>query len=127
MELGLKGREDLVVTEDFSAKAMGSGNLAVFATPAMVALMEKTAWKSVQDYLEEGQGTVGTLLEVRHLSATPLGMRVSCESELVLVDGRKLGFVVKVFDEVGLIGEGRHERFVIDQAKFQKKTDEKLK
>lgn len=123
--VGIKGRQELKVSEEYSAVAMGSGTLSVFATPAMVALMEKTAWMSVADHLEEGMGSVGTLLDIKHLAATPIGMKVYCESELVEMDGRRLTFSLKAFDEQGLIGEGRHERFVVDNLKFQQKTDAK--
>lgn len=127
MEVGIKGREEVIVTKELTAKELGSGTLNVFGTPAMIALMEKTAWKSVQDFLEEGEGTVGIALDVKHLSATPLGMKVTCESELIEIDGKKLTFSVKVFDEICLIGEGRHERFIVSKEKFQSKTEEKLK
>ena len=81
LTVGIKGKEEIVVTDANSAKTMGSGTLDVFATPAMIALMEKTAWKSVAPYLEEGCGTVGTLLNVTHDAPTPLGMKVWCESD----------------------------------------------
>ena len=122
MDTGIKNKMEIVVTEDRTAKAMGSGELPVFATPAMIALVEETCWKSVADELESGQGTVGTMLDVRHVSATPVGMKVWCESELVGVDGRKLTFSVKVFDEAGLVGEGTHERFIIDNKRFLEKA-----
>lgn len=122
---GIKGREERVVDESNSAKTLGSGTLDVFATPAMVALMEETAWKSVQSELEDGQGTVGISLDIKHVSATPLGMKVYCESELAQIDGKKLLFTVKAFDERGMIGEGTHERFIVDNRKFQTKTDQK--
>lgn len=122
---GIKGREERVVDESNSAKTLGSGTLDVFATPAMVALMEETAWKSVQSELEDGQGTVGISLDIKHVSATPLGMKVYCESELAQIDGKKLLFTVKAFDERGMIGEGTHERFIVDNRKFQTKTDKK--
>ena len=122
MDTGIKNKMEIVVTEDRTAKAMGSGELLVFATPAMIALVEETCWKSVADELESGQGTVGTMLDVRHVSATPVGMKVWCESELVGVDGRKLTFSVKVFDEAGLVGEGTHERFIIDNKRFLEKA-----
>ena len=99
----------------------------VFATPAMIALMENTAFESVASELEEGSGTVGTALDIKHVSATPVGMKVTCESELVKVDGRALTFSVKAFDEAGLIGEGTHERFIVFEEKFQKKADDKAK
>lgn len=125
LKIGIKGKEENTVNTENSAKTMGSGTLDVFATPAMIALMEKTAWKSVQNHLEDGQGTVGISLNVKHVAATPLGMKVYCESELTEVDGKKLVFTVKAFDEAGLIGEGTHERFVITNEKFQQKTNDK--
>ena len=123
---GIKGTQEVVVSEENTAKTMGSGALYVFATPAMIALMEKTAWESVQPYLEEGSGTVGTLMNVKHVAASPVGMKITCETELVKVDGRALTFTVKAFDEAGLIGEGEHERFVVFNDKFQTKADAKL-
>lgn len=109
LTVGIKGKEEIVVTDANSAKTMGSGTLDVFATPAMIALMEKTAWKSVAPYLEEGCGTVGTLLNVTHDAPTPLGMKVWCESELTEIDGRRLVFSVAAFDETGKIGGGSHD------------------
>lgn len=125
LEIGIKGKEELLVAENNSAKTLGSGTLDVFATPAMIALMELTAWKSVQPYLEEKEGTVGISLNVKHIAATPLGMRVFCESELIEIEGKKLTFSVKAYDESGLIGEGTHERFIVNNEKFQNKTDVK--
>ena len=122
---GIKGREETIVSEANSAKTMGSGTLNVFATPAMTALMEETAWKSVAPYLEEGCGTVGTLLNITHDAPTPFGMKVWCESELVEVDGRRLVCQVTAYDEKGKIGGGRHERFIIQNEKFQAKADKK--
>ena len=122
---GIKGYAEIIVTEDKTAETMGSGTLPVFATPAMIALMEKTAYQSVQPHLDEGCGSVGTLLEVKHTAATPLGMKVTCESELTEVDGRRLVFTVKAFDEAGLIGEGRHERFIVVNEKFLARTNAK--
>ena len=126
LEIGLKGYQEVMAAEDNSAKTMGSGTLDVFATPAMIALMEETAWKSIQPELEDGQGSVGIQLHVDHLAATPLGMKVRCESEVTAVEGRKIVFKVSAFDEVGLIGEGTHERFIVDNEKFQGKANKKL-
>lgn len=123
---GIKGTKEIVVTEELTAKHVGSGTLAVYATPAMISLMENTAYESVAEYLEEGCGTVGTSLNVKHVAATPIGMKVSCETELVKVDGRALTFQVKAYDTCGLIGEGVHERFIITEEKFLNKTNEKL-
>lgn len=125
LTVGLKGKEEVIVSETNSAKTMGSGTLDVFATPAMIALMEKTAWTSVAEHLDEGCGSVGTLLNVTHDAPTPLGMKVWCESELVEIDGRRLVFQVEAFDETGKIGGGRHERFVIQNEKFQAKANKK--
>lgn len=125
LETGIKGNGEVMVTEENTAKAMGSGELMVFATPAMIALMEQTAYESVASELEEGSGTVGTALNVKHVAATPVGMRVRCESELIQVEGRALIFSVKAYDASGLIGEGVHERFIIQNAKFQTKADAK--
>ena len=125
LETGIKGHKELMVTPDKTAKAMGSGALDVFATPCMIALMENTAFESVQAELEEGCGTVGTALNVKHVAATPVGMKVTCDTELIKVDGRALTFLVKAYDACGLIGEGEHERFIISEEKFQAKTDAK--
>lgn len=119
---GIKGRLEETVTPEMSAARVGSGLVDVFATPMMIALIEKTCNESVLPYLEEGQGTVGTLVNVAHSAATPIGMHVWCESELVEVDRRRLVFKVKAFDECGPIGEGSHERFIIDTAKFAAKA-----
>lgn len=126
LETGIQGKKEIIVTQEKTAKAMGSGTLDVFATPAMIALMENTAFESVAGELEEGSGTVGTALNVKHVAATPVGMKVVCETELVKVDGRALTFSVKAFDEKGLIGEGEHERFIVFNEKFQAKADAKL-
>ena len=125
LEAGIKGRQEVMVEEGNCASAVGSGLLKVFATPAMIALMEKTAWMSVAPELGEGEGTVGTLLNVTHDAPTPIGMKVWCESTLEEVDGRRLVFSVEAFDEKGRIGGGRHERFVIGNEKFQAKADRK--
>ena len=126
IEAVIKGKEELIVCDENSALAMGSGTLKVFATPSMAALMELTAWKSVAPYLEEGQCTVGTKLNLNHTASTPIGMKVFCESELVAVEGRKLVFKIIVKDECGVIGDSEHERFIVEDVKFQNKTDAKL-
>lgn len=122
---GITGHQETIVTVENTAKTMKSGTLDVFATPAMIALMEQTAYESVAGELEEGYGTVGTMLNVKHVSATPLGMKVTCESTLTKIDGRALTFEVKAFDERGLIGEGIHERFLVQNEKFQAKANNK--
>lgn len=125
MEIGIKNTLEITVTGNLTAAAVGSGTLNVYATPAMIALIEETAWKSVAPYLEDGQSTVGTRLDVNHVAPTPLGMTVRCETELTEVDGRRLVFAVNVYDEAGVIGKGTHERFIIMSEKFQAKADSK--
>ena len=122
LETGIKGTRTVTVNEDNTAKAMGSGTLDVFATPALIALMEETCWRSVANELEEGCGTVGTLLEIKHTAPTPVGMKVTCESTLTEVDGRRLVFEVIARDAKGVVGEGKHERFIIQNEKVQMKV-----
>ena len=124
-EKGLKYVARTTVGADNTALAMGSGDMEVFATPAMVALMEEASWKCVAPELEPGMGTVGTLMNVQHTSATPLSMHVTAECELTEVDNRRLVFTVKAFDEVGPIGSGTHERFIVKDEKFVAKANAK--
>ncbi len=123
---GITGRAEDEVTEIRTAAYMGSGGLRVYATPRMTAMMEFTAWSSVEPFMEEGMGTVGTHLEVSHLAASPVGAHITYESVLTEIDRRRLVFSVKAYDDAGLIGEGLHERFIIDNSKFMKKTESKL-
>ena len=125
MNIGQKNREEIIVTKERTAIAMKSGTLEVFATPAMIALCEDTAKNSISSDLEENMTTVGTLINIKHLAPTPLDMKVYCESELVKIDGRALTFELKVYDECGLIGEGTHQRFIVDSQKFQAKANKK--
>ena len=125
LTVGSKGRAEALVTEDKTAAAVGSGLVLVFATPYMVALMENAAVNAVQAGLEAGQGTVGTRLEVTHDAATPVGMKVWAEAELTAVDGKKLTFTVRAFDEAGPIGGGTHERFIITVDRFLAKAEAK--
>jgi predicted thioesterase len=111
-----------VVSVENIASTVGSGDLPVFATPAMIALIERTASQSVQPYLELGSSTVGTHLDVAHSSATPVGMTVVCETELVEIDRRRLVFRVRVYDAKGDVGSGTHERFVVDSRRFMEKA-----
>lgn len=126
MDIGIKGKISISVTDENTAAALGSGTLRVFSTPAMIALMEKTAWESVSPYLSEGESTVGISLDVKHLAATPVGDTVTCESELIEIDRRRLVFSLKVTDSVDVIGEGRHERFIVLNEKFMAKAESKL-
>ncbi len=115
------------MTEEKTAEAMGSGGIRVFATPVMIALMEKTAYESVQPLLEPGFSTVGTKLEVDHVSATPVGATITCNSELIEIDRKRLVFKVEAFDDAGLIGQGIHERFIIEVDKFMSKAESKMR
>ena len=125
LTVGSKGRAEALVTEANTAAAVGSGLVPVFATPYMVALMENAAVNAVQAGLEAGQGTVGTRLEVTHDAATPVGMKVWAEAELTAVEGKKLTFTVRAFDEAGPIGGGVHERFIITVDRFLAKAEAK--
>lgn len=125
LQPGIKGEQSVVVAENITARVMGSGTLNVYATPAMIALIEKTAMLSVQPELEEGWGSVGTALNVQHLASTPVGMTVTAKTQLVEVDRRRLVFEAEVYDEAGLVGKGTHERFLVENEKFQAKTDAK--
>ncbi len=122
----LKATVKELVTEKNTAATVGSGSLQVYATPAMLALMEKAACIAVAPLLDEGATTVGTLLNVSHLAATPVGMEVSATAELISQEGRKFIFRVTASDESGIIGEGTHERFSVMAQKFTDKTYSKL-
>ncbi|MBQ8613699.1 MAG: thioesterase family protein [Ruminiclostridium sp.] len=124
-EIGTKGLLSEIVTDDKTAAAMGSGTLPVYATPAMIALMEKTAMLSVAPSLGENEATVGTLLEISHLAACGTGTKVTCESELVEIDRKRLVFNVSAYNGETLIGKGRHERFIINTVKFMEKVNSK--
>ena len=114
------------VTTDNAAKTLGSVSLMVYGTPAMLLLVEKTAVALLEGKLDEGMTTVGTRLDMEHLSASPVGCEICCEVELTAIDRRKLTFAVKVMDPAGLIGKGIHERFIVDSAKFQEKANHKF-
>lgn len=125
IEIGLRGRAETVVNEANTAAAMGSGLVPVFATPAMIALMEQAAASSLLPYLEEGQGSVGIHLDVSHESATPIGLKVWAESEVTAVDRKQITFTVSAYDEAGLIGRGTHKRACITVDRFLAKTEQK--
>ena len=125
VDIGIKGRLELVVSEEVTAKHIGSGTVLVLATPMMIALMEKTCRTSVKPYLEDGQETVGTHVNVSHDSAVPVGRKVWCESEVVEIDRRKITFKVMVYDGDTIVGHGTHERFIIDEKKFGEKVEAK--
>lgn len=124
--LNSKGTATTTVNENNFAATMGSGSLNVFATPAMVALMEAAACSCLAEYLDEGETTVGTLMEIKHIAATPDTMKVTAEAVLTGVNGREFTFEVKAYDECGEIGCGTHKRFLVFSEKFTAKTYEKL-
>ncbi len=124
--IGTKGFAQALVEKEDTAKIVGSGDLLVYATPCMVALMEGAACESIAPFLAEGESSVGTLMEVSHSSATPVGMEVRAESEVTAVEGRKVRFQITAYDEAGQIGSAIHERFIVKVDRFLEKTYDKL-
>ncbi len=110
LEVGMRGEASIVVGESETAAAFGAGGVKVFGTPVMIGLMENAAWRLVQPELNPGETTVGTLVNVRHLAATPMGKTVTATAELIEIDGRRLVFRVTARDDKQLVGEGTHER-----------------
>ena len=123
METGLTFTSKAVVKKENAAITMGSGDMEVFATPAMVALMENAAMKAVAAELSEGATTVGAMMNTSHIKPSPLGAEVSATAVLIEVDGRKLTFSVKASDEAGVIGEGTHIRYIVDRERFLSKLN----
>lgn len=126
VEIGLEKEIKIIVDKKDTAKEFGSGELEVLATPKMISLMEEASYKCILPYLEEGISSVGTLVNVKHLSATPVGMQVVVKSKVVAVEDRKITFKVEAYDEKGIIGEAEHERFLVKSEKFLSKTYSKL-
>lgn len=125
LSIGLTGEKQETVTRDKTAIAYGSGTVAVYATPAMVGLMEGAAVEALAAHLPEGTSTVGTELKIKHTAATPVGLTVRATAELIEIDGRRLVFNVQAFDEKEEIGSGTHERFIITVEKFLHKAEGK--
>ncbi|RGN47618.1 MULTISPECIES: thioesterase family protein [unclassified Bacteroides] len=123
METGLTFTSKAVVKKENTAITMGSGDMEVFATPAMVALMENAAMKAVAAELSEGATTVGAMMNTSHIKPSPLGAEVSATAVLTEVDGRKLTFSVKASDEAGVVGEGTHIRYIVDRERFLSKLN----
>lgn len=115
-----------VVTEDMLAVNVGSGSLRVLATPTVVALMEETSTKLADTFLDEGLTTVGTMVEIQHISPSPIGAKIKVESKLISNDGRSFKFEVTAYDNAGMIANGTHNRVSVKSEKFQKKADEKF-
>ncbi len=127
IEPGLSAEIDHVVGAGDTAAAYGSGLVPVLSTPHLIALMEGAAQAAIAPYLDEGQTAVGTLVEMRHLAATPVGMQVRVRAELTAVDGKRLRFHVEAWDGVEKVGEAEHERYVIDQARFMRRVADKAR
>jgi predicted thioesterase len=126
VQVGLKNTVSEEVTEERTAQAMGSGSLPVYATPAMTCLMEKAATEAVEALVPEGWTTVGISLHVAHTAATPVGLTVRAEAEVTAVEGRKIIFTVRAYDDQGEIGVGSHERFAVAKEKFLAKAAAKV-
>lgn len=126
LKTGMEYTVKAKVEKSLLASAMGSGSLDVYATPAVVALMEKAATELVQGSLNDGITTVGTMISIEHISATPLGAEVTATAILTAVDGRKYCFDVTASDNAGLIAKGKHERFSVKSESFMKKTNSKI-
>ncbi len=115
---GLVGESSELVTDKLTAASHGSGLVPAFATPAMVALMENASVAAIQKYLGAGQTSVGVEVNIKHLAATPVGMRVRARSQVTAVDGRRVSFQVEAWDDKEKIGEGTHVRAIIDEKRF---------
>jgi len=124
--VGMKGEAWTDVEKEDTAQVVGSGSLLVYATPCMVALMEGAACEAIAEGLKEDQTTVGTALNIEHISATPVGLEVHAEAVVTAVDGKVITFDVKAFDEVGEIGHGTHKRVIVNSQKFLDKAYMKL-
>jgi fluoroacetyl-CoA thioesterase len=127
IKIGLTGEASEIVKLELTAAFWGSGLVASYSTPAMVALMENAAFNATKPLLPETQTTVGTEVNIKHLAATPLGMTVRARAELLQIEGRKLLFKVEVWDDAEKIGEGTHGRFIVDLERFNQRFNEKAK
>jgi len=123
LTMGLRGQAATEVTEDKTAAALGSGDLPVFGTPALVALMERAAVNALAGHLEPTETTVGTAVEVSHVAATRVGVGVRAEAELVAAEGRTLSFIIVGYDDRQKIGEARHRRVRVDRTRFLARVD----
>ena len=125
MNIGIKNTLNFIVKDVITARVVGSGDLDVLATPSMIAMMEKTSSYLVAPFLDEGETTVGTLVNVSHLKASLVGESITVVSELIEIDRKRLVFKVSAFSGEVLIGEGTHERFIINAEKFMSKLRNK--
>ena len=126
IKVGLKAEVSTVVEREDTALEVGSGSLLVYATPCMVALMEGAACEAIADCLPDTKTSVGTELNIKHLSATPVGLEVRAEAEVTAVEGNTITFQVTAYDEAGKIGEGTHKRVIVSTQRFLDKAYDKL-
>ena len=126
LRIGMKGTAELLVGEEHTAPRVGSGRVHVLATPVMINVIEAAALAAVEHLLREGYQALGTRLDVRHFAATPVGMRVRAEAEVIKVEGRTITFRVAVSDEKEPIGDGTHERMAVNVARFDVRVQEKV-
>ena len=126
IEIGMKGKVSSLVEKEDTAQEVGSGSLLVYATPCMAALMEGAACEAIASSLTETETTVGTELNIQHLSATPVGLEVWAEAEVTAVEGKQITFQINAFDEAGPIGTATHKRFLVQTQRFLDKTYAKL-
>ena len=124
--VGMKGEVGTVAEREDTAKEVGSGDLLVYSTPCMVALMEGAACEAIAEALSDTQTTVGTALNIEHISATPVGLEVRAEAEVTAVEGKVITFEVRAYDEAGQIGKGTHKRVIVNTQKFLEKAYDKL-
>ena len=126
IKVGMKGEVSTLVERGDTAAEVGSGTLLVYATPCMAALMEGAACEAIADVMDENQTTVGTELNIQHLSATPVGLEVRAEAEVIAMEGKVITFQLQAFDEAGEIGSGTHKRVLVNSQKFLEKAYTKL-
>ncbi len=126
IKVGAIFEKEITVTENLLAVSVGSGDVSVFATPMMLSLMEEVSAKCLAKFLDEGMTSVGTSITSSHVAATPVGMKVKASAEITSFEGRKVSFSITASDEKGIIGEGTHDRFIVDREKFNQKALAKL-
>ena len=124
--IGARGTSTIVVGDEHTAPFVGSGRVAVLATPVMINLIEAAALEACEKLLPEGHQSLGTHLDVTHIAATPVGLRVTATAEVIAIDGRNIHFKVSAHDERDLIGEGKHQRVVVNVERFDRRVQEKI-
>lgn len=127
LRVGVHGSASLSVAAEHTAPRVGSGRVSVLATPVMINLIEAAALAAIEDALPAGHQSLGTLLDVRHFAATPVGMKVTATAEVTAIDGRTVSFRVEARDEAEIIGDGRHQRVIVNVARFDERVQKKLR